>query len=84
MDKTGYEHRIKKTFESEGKILTMKFEVYRVGDEEATLNGLVDWQDGITIFHTEHIEMHDFMNILITTFKAVEECISQLYNPNNQ
>lgn len=80
---TGFEYLTQPTFISQGNVLTMKFEVYRVGNENADLIGLVDWQDGITIIEAEHIEIQDFINIMKTASMAIEDCKTQLFDPNN-
>ena len=82
MNETGFEYLIQPTFVSEGNVLTMKFEVYRIGNEEAELTGLVDWQNDVTIFQTEGIELHDFINLMKTTYMAVEECKKHLFDPS--
>lgn len=83
MNETGFEYLTQPTFVSEGNVLTMKFEVYRVGNEEAELIGLVDWQDGISILEAEHIDPEDFINIMKTASMAIEECKQHLFDQNN-
>jgi hypothetical protein len=80
MNETGYEYLTQPTLKSLGNILTMKFEVYRIGNEEAELTGLVDWQDGITILQSEHIEYDDFINLMKTAFMAIDDCVKQINN----
>jgi hypothetical protein len=82
MNETGFEYSTQPTFVSEGNILTMKFEVYHIGNEEAELTGLVDWQDDITIFQTEHIKIINFINIMKTASMAIEDCKQHLFDPN--
>jgi hypothetical protein len=78
MNETGFEYLTQPTFVSEGNILTMKFEVYRIGNEEAELTGLVDWQDGISILQCEHIEYDDFINLMKTASMAIDDCVKQI------
>ena len=84
MNETGFEYLTQQTFVSEGNVLTMKFEVYRIGNEEHVVMGIVDWQDGISILEAEHIEIEDFINIMKAASMAIEECKQHLFDPNNQ
>lgn len=42
-------------------------------DDEATLTGKVDWQDGLTIWQSENIEPGDFISIMATAHEAICE-----------
>lgn len=59
------------------EVLSVAFFVYyedRYDPDSIIVSGRVDWQDGVTIFQSEHIEYDDFIPVMVVASAAIAEC----------
>lgn len=54
------------------RILTINYKVIQ-NEDDIVVDGNVDWQNGVSIFHSEHIEISDLKDIFDTVIKAVHD-----------
>lgn len=51
--------------------LSVRFELWHT--DHCFVRGIVDWQDGVTLFHSEHIEPNEWSNMSICALAAIAE-----------
>lgn len=59
--------------EEKGEIWRAKFTIFRF--DEVEFEGDVDWQNGVHLYGSEHIDPEIFITLMVVTKQAIDDCI---------